>query len=67
VPELPDGGIAAWLQRWRLPAVVWRRPARSTLPPAALVLERGVAPEAVLAALQRLGVAVPPPAGSLAP
>jgi CheY-like chemotaxis protein len=59
VSELPDGGIAAWLQHWQLPAVVLA-PAggASALPPAALVLERRAAPEAVLAALQRLGVAV---------
>ncbi len=59
VSELPDGGIAAWLQHWQLPAVVLA-PAggASALPPAALVLERRAAPEAVLAALQRLGVAI---------
>jgi hypothetical protein len=59
VSELPDGGIAAWLQRWQLPAVVLASGGEATaLPPAALVLERGAAPEAVLAALQRLGVAI---------
>jgi len=59
VPELPDGGIAPWLQGWRLPAVVLAPGGQvSAVPPAALVLERGAAPEAVLAALQRLGVAV---------
>jgi hypothetical protein len=59
VSELPDGGIAAWLQRWQLPAVVLASAGEaSAMPPAALVLERRAAPEAVLAALQRLGVAV---------
>ena len=59
VPELPDGGVAAWLQRWQLPAVVLASAGASQwVPPAALVVERGAAPEAVLAALQRLGVAV---------
>jgi len=59
VPELPDGGIAPWLQGWRLPAVVLAPGGQaSAVPPAALVVERGAAPEAVLAALQRLGVAV---------
>ena len=59
VPELPDGGVAPWLQRWELPAVVLASGRGDpALPPAALVVERGAAPEAVLAALQRLGVRV---------
>jgi CheY-like chemotaxis protein len=59
VPELPDGDVAAWLRRWELPAVVLAAPGGvPLLPPAAMVLERRAAPEAVLAALQRLGVAV---------
>ena len=59
VSELPDGGVAAWLERWELPAVVLAPPGGVPLPPpAALLLERRAAPEAVLAALQRLGVAV---------
>jgi nitrogen-specific signal transduction histidine kinase len=59
VPELPDGGITAWLQVRQLPAVVLAPGGEaSAVPPAALVLERRAAPEAVLAALQRLGVAI---------
>ncbi|HPA82878.1 MAG TPA: ATP-binding protein [Thermoanaerobaculales bacterium] len=59
VAELPDGAVAPWLQRWELPAVVLSSGRGDlALPPTTLVVERGVAPEAVLAALQRLGVAI---------
>jgi PAS domain S-box-containing protein len=57
--ELPDGAAAAWLGLRELPAVVLAASRDLPgLPPAALVLERRAAPEAVLAALRRVGVAV---------
>jgi PAS domain S-box-containing protein len=59
VATVPDGDVAPWAARWRLPAVVLASTSdRVTVPPSAIVLDRGAAPEAVLAALQRLGVPI---------
>ena len=59
VTTVPDGDVMPWITRWGLPAVVLASPVdQLEAPPSAVVLERQAAPEAVLAALQRLGVPV---------
>jgi hypothetical protein len=63
VTELPDGAAAPWLGEVDLPAVIWTAgddgdPAESGRPPRTVILERSAAPEILLSALQRMGVAV---------
>ena len=57
--SLPDGEAVDAVGRWPVPAVVLGRPGDElSWPPTAEVVERGAAPDVVLAALQRLGVPV---------
>jgi hypothetical protein len=59
--ELPDGEALLWLAETGLPAVVLVGAAVVTsagLPAATVALERSAAPEAILAALQRLGLPI---------
>ncbi len=64
VADLPDGSAAPWLGELEVPAVVLVVPTSTpgavapVLPPRALALERGAAPESVLAGLQRVGLRV---------
>lgn len=59
VTTVPDGDVVPWIVRRGLPAVVLVASTDEVVaPPTAVVLERRAAPEAVLAALQRLGVPV---------
>jgi len=59
--ELPDAAAAGWLAELRLPSVLLVGEGAAppdALPPEAVAIDRGAAAEAILAALQRLGLPI---------